>query len=412
MTVSSVCRALLVAPLAVLGLVACSGTTTNPDAGVTVLPSDATVKITAPAEGAAVTLDSSATVQVASEVSGFTLKEIGTCGEDPDCGHAELLVDGYQCDAPGKNYNNTAIKSPVLAQLSSCPVAKGTHRLTVELHRDDGSVVVGQSGQFVADTVSVESSPPPPSLAIVAPTGGSTLYVGPDLAVDIAFDAQNVTLTSAPGECNGNPACGVLILNVDGDACNDPNIPVPVNNFGATAGSIAAQLGYCASAPGSHTATLMVLDEGGQNPLMVDGQPLMAQVQFNVLLAPTLTITSPTEGETVTLGGDAQNTVPIAFTTTNLTLTANPGMCGGDPSCGVLIVTIDGFDDGCINTDLGGPPFNNYGATSTSIDSFFSYCGSPTGPHAVTLTVLDNAGQNPLLVNGVPLAATVNITTQ
>lgn len=415
MTDSSVLRTSLVVPLAVLGLLACSGTTTtDPDAGsnLTPPPSNATVAITSPADGDQVTIDSTLTIPVEVEVTGFTLKEPGACGDEADCGHVELLVDGYECDAPDANYNAASASTSLLAQLSTCATSAGPHHLSVELHRDDGSVVVGPSGKYVSDAISVEASPPPPSLAITSPAAGSVVWLSgaAEPTVNVEFDAQNLTLVPSPGSCFGDPACGVLIVNVDGDACNDPDAPVPINNFGATTSPIGAKLALCPSVTGEHTVTLTVLDDSGAAPLMVEGAPLTAEVTFTALIAPTLTINSPAEGATVAMGGDGELEVPIDFTLTDLTLQPTPGNCGGDPACGEIAVNIDGND--CDNPNFGGAPFNNAGATSSPINALFAYCGVPAGNHTVTLTVLDDTGMAPYFVDGVPLTAEINITTE
>jgi hypothetical protein len=409
-------RTLIAATLAVVGLAACSDTTTTPDGGtVDVIPSNATLAVTAPADDGAVTIDSSHQIPVQFTVGSFTLQDPGTCGDNPDCGHVELLVDGHDCDAPRATYNNLSITNEVTALLDQCPAVKGEHNLTVELHHDDGSVVVGPSGQYLSRTVHVTAGSPPPSLAITSPADGELAFLNTDAdqSLDIAFTAKDLTLEPSPGSgiCDGNASCGVLILNIDGNDCNDPGAPVPINNFGATAGSIAAKLALCPSPTGAHTVTLTVLDDTGAAPIMVEGQPLSVQVQVTTALLPTLAITSPTEGATVTMGGDANKTVAIDFATQNLVLEAYPGAgpCAGNPVCGVLSLNIDGND---CNAPGGGPQANNYGATGSSIDAYLAYCPVPAGPHTVSLILIDDAGVGPLMVNGQPLSASVNITTQ
>jgi hypothetical protein len=400
-----------------VGALGCSDSTDpgTPDGGELARPpSNATIKITSPAEGDTVPVDSSLTFPITYEVGNFELKPQGACGDTAECGHVEIFVDGYQCAAPGGDFNAlTDDATTAQANLNYCPAPTGPHTVTAELHYDDGSVVVGPSGKYVSQTISLKSAPPPPAIAIDSPATGSAVFLGDDAdrTAEIAFSTTSLTLQPAPGMCNGDPACGFLILNIDGDACDDPDAPGPLNNYGATEGSIAARFGLCSVPEGQHTVTLTVMDDTGSGPLMVNGAPLMASVDVVAAAMPSLAITSPTDGATVTMGADAYQSVSIAFSTANLTLEPYPGSgtCTGNPACGVLTLTIDG--DACNDPDLGGAPFNNYGATTSPIDAHFAMCPVPAGQHTVGLAVWDDGATGPIMINGAPLSTEITITT-
>lgn len=416
MTVSSMFRTLIAITLAIVGLAACSDTTTaNPDGGaINTNVSNATLTITAPLENGRVPIDSNHEIAIAFEVANFTLKPAGSCGGDLACGYAVLRVDGYTCNVPGQDYNNITSTNQVMAKLDLCQDVQGDHNFTIELRHDDGSVLRGAQGKAISQTVHMTAVPPPPELTITSPAQGDTVFVGldPDQSVNIEFTMSLLTLESSPGGCGANPNCGILAVNIDGDDCNDPSAPAPVNNFGVLGSPIAAKFALCPTPLGPHTVTLTVFNDAGNAPLMVNGQPFTREVQVTAAaLSGPIGITSPANGATLYLGTDADQSVPIGFVLQGITLEAFPGSgtCGSDPNCGVLAVNIDGDD--CDDPDAGAPA-NNFGALTSPINALFAKCATPTGAHTVTLTVINDSASGPVMVGGDPVTAEINVTTQ
>jgi hypothetical protein len=98
---------------------------------------------------------------------------------------------------------------------------------------------------------------------------------------------------------------------------------------------------------------------------------------------PTISISSPTAGSTVTVmtttGSPAQKVVPITFATT-LTLMA-PGACGSvSTTCGHVHLLIDGT--ACTPS---GQPYNNAATSAGPVNAILSSCPMVNGMHTVTL---------------------------
>ncbi len=127
-----------------------------------------TIAITSPASAAAVMVTKGAgtpaedDVPIAFTTTGITLMMPGSCTDKSDsndnCGHVHLLIDGAACTPSGSPYNNAtpasaaadgANASPVNAIVSSCPTVNGAHTVTLELHHDDHSPIVGADGMTV-----------------------------------------------------------------------------------------------------------------------------------------------------------------------------------------------------------------------------------------------------------------------
>jgi hypothetical protein len=70
-----------------------------------------------------------------------------------NCGHIHVLVDGMMCTPEGGPYNNDASASPAEAILSKCPMANGSHNITLELHHDDHTAITGSSGTIQASVM-------------------------------------------------------------------------------------------------------------------------------------------------------------------------------------------------------------------------------------------------------------------
>ena len=113
--------------------------------------------------GQTVNLNPDDTFQVNFSASNFTLQPIGNCGGNTTCGQAYLNIDGAACNIPAQSFNAitpTAAApstSTLFANFSFCPANgfSGNHQLTVSLHRDDGTEVIGNGNAPAEATVSV-----------------------------------------------------------------------------------------------------------------------------------------------------------------------------------------------------------------------------------------------------------------
>ena len=132
------------------------------DGGVAGAGSDGgipTISITSPSEGqtvAAVQPPHSPAwiVTIGFNVTNFTLWPAGSCpggAANSTCGHVQVYVDGSACTPMGEPDNNMAFNGPnsIDAYLNSCPTVSGSHTVSLELHRDDGSPLDGPSGTVI-----------------------------------------------------------------------------------------------------------------------------------------------------------------------------------------------------------------------------------------------------------------------
>lgn len=113
-----------------------------------------TLSITSPSDGA--TVNASASNQIAINFNtNYMLRAVGGCEGLDTCGHVYVLVDSSACNQQGKPYNALAISSPVQADLSRCQMVKGTHTITLELRRDDDSLVTDLIGGQVTTKINI-----------------------------------------------------------------------------------------------------------------------------------------------------------------------------------------------------------------------------------------------------------------
>lgn len=119
-----------------------------------------TVSISSPAMGDMVTLmPPTDAVPIAFSVTNFTLMAPGSCGTMANCGHLHVLVDGPACTPDGAPYDNAATgPSPTSAILSTCPMANGSHTVTLEVHHDDHSPFNGANGMVISASVTFTAS--------------------------------------------------------------------------------------------------------------------------------------------------------------------------------------------------------------------------------------------------------------
>jgi hypothetical protein len=121
------------------------------------------ISITMPQNGAAVTvIKPDDTVEVWFATAHFVLARPGTCpatlASTDSCGHVHLVVDGAACTPDGSPDNDEGFVSPVVAILTECPMADGSHTFTAELHHDDHSPVFDRSHKIVSASVTVIAS--------------------------------------------------------------------------------------------------------------------------------------------------------------------------------------------------------------------------------------------------------------
>jgi len=115
------------------------------------------ISITMPAANAMVTVTKpNDNVPVSFTVQNFTMVNAGdpSCSNSSDnCGHVHLLIDGSACTPSGSPYNNWGFVSPINAVLSSCPMANGMHKVTLELHHNDHTPVLDASMNTISTQV-------------------------------------------------------------------------------------------------------------------------------------------------------------------------------------------------------------------------------------------------------------------
>lgn len=116
-----------------------------------------TIKITSPADKSTANVTTtSADVDIAYTVTGFTLMEPNKCAGAANCGHVHALVDGTDCNDTGLPANAETSKNPVAIGLDYCKKGiAGTHVVVLELHNDDHSPVKNAAGTTVSDTITI-----------------------------------------------------------------------------------------------------------------------------------------------------------------------------------------------------------------------------------------------------------------
>jgi hypothetical protein len=109
------------------------------------------ILITSPQSGSVVQLMSGNTTPVSFSVSNFNLQSPGTCNSAANCGQVYADLDNGACNQSGKMYNAIA-PSPsngstgsVTLDFGLCPAStfSGNHTVTLSLHLDNGSEVIG-----------------------------------------------------------------------------------------------------------------------------------------------------------------------------------------------------------------------------------------------------------------------------
>jgi hypothetical protein len=139
--------------LLLLSISACDGgTTINTKSG------NGTITVTSPMNAATVTVPATTpNLPVSFTVSGFTLKDAGSCAGSANCGHVHITIDGATCNDPNAEgpYNADGFASPIEIHFDKCPMVAGAHKITAELHNDDHSTYTNPAGTAVTSVVNI-----------------------------------------------------------------------------------------------------------------------------------------------------------------------------------------------------------------------------------------------------------------
>lgn len=178
--------------------------------------------ITSPAPGASVSLlaDAPRTLPVAFTLTGFTLRDPGTClASEAPCGHVLVHVDGDACNADGADFNAAGDRSPIGAAMVHCPDSTGDHSVRLSLASDDRTPWTRPDGAPVEATVAVTTEVPP----LYSRLGGGErirgivsaalgLHILPDNRINAYFHNGSLDLSTIVdclaaqlGEASGGP---------------------------------------------------------------------------------------------------------------------------------------------------------------------------------------------------------------
>jgi hypothetical protein len=120
---------------------------------------------------------------------------------------------------------------------------------------------------------------------------------------------------------------------------------------------------------------------------------------------PTISITMPTNGSTVTPMG-ATDAVDVAFTTMNFTIVApmTASCSNTSDNCGHIHVLVDGN-----NCTPDGAPYDNADVSGSPAQAILSTCPAVTGMHKITLELHHN-DHSPIQVGGMTVQDSVMVT--
>lgn len=349
--------------------------------------------------------------QVTNQSSNFKFAAPGSCNGSHQCLHVHVLLDGT---AGGDPYNAAGYTSPITADFTKLSDPTGKHNIKLQVVYDDHTPVESAGGVTDVD-VNVPAAPEvKPTIIIGTPINNATITLDASNKVSIISKVTGFTLMDS---CGSTANCGhiqVKVSDADGNnACNMSGQDYNYSGVGTTDEkgntTISADIGLCSSKSGQKMLAVQLVDDGGT---AITGPTAKDSVTVNVLSStdPAITVTSPANGDTVTLGSDGYMTVPVSFNVSNFTLAA-PGDCGSvSNTCGHVHLTIDGENGNA----AGGAPYNNAGA-DTTIDARFYwllYNGfEPTGVHQLTLS-LHADDHSAIAINGIPVETKVTLTTQ
>jgi hypothetical protein len=116
-----------------------------------------TLSISSPSDNSTVTLPTAPAPKLVSVTfqTNWNLRTQGECGADSKCGHINVLIDSSTCNDEDNPYNVQAIVSPAQADFGKCPTPTGQRTVTLELHDDDGEIVMTPLGDAVTAEVTV-----------------------------------------------------------------------------------------------------------------------------------------------------------------------------------------------------------------------------------------------------------------
>jgi hypothetical protein len=123
---------------------------------------------------------------------------------------------------------------------------------------------------------------------------------------------------------------------------------------------------------------------------------------------PTLEIVWPKAGTVIQLGDDPEGVSGVVVKSNFTLLPA--GRCGDNRQCGHVHMKIDPDGDAC---NIPGRPYNSMNSDfgGDLIKARFGHCPSPTGKHVIGILLADDHHQ-PILVNGAPVTALVEVTAE
>ncbi|MFM7204536.1 MAG: hypothetical protein ACKO6N_27495 [Myxococcota bacterium] len=381
------------------------------------------IVITAPALNALTVLgsDGMKTVPVSFQVTNITLAAPGECGGvEGNCGHVHVKLDGDEGNAPGQEYNNTAVTAdePAKAFFSYLDddgwTSRGIHTISLELHKDDHTpYTAGDTDQVIAANTTVRAlDATDPFLELfVDPTEALQFGLDGLMTVSVDFSVDNFDL-AAPETCGG-PGCGYIRILLDGTVGNMPD--ESYNNL--ITGTDLAYLHYYwlqaagIDPTGRHAVTLELVDDGG-NPVIIEGPadpedaydfPLTVAATALTQLgdyytAPFVTIQTPANNANV--APDEAGKVAVRVSATNFVGQAGPTPCQSGTYCGKFCLQIDGDEGNQTGKSC------NAESDKSPIDADFKVFTDPTGTHVITVKLIRPDGTTYTLnsTDGTPYA--------
>lgn len=126
----------------------------------------AQIVVTSPQSGSVVNLSSTNTTDVSFNVTNFKLQQPGTCGSATDCGQVYADIDNGACNQTNKTYNAIApgpangSTGSVTLDFGLCPASSfaGIHTITLSLHLDNGSTVIGAGNAPAVAQISITTT--------------------------------------------------------------------------------------------------------------------------------------------------------------------------------------------------------------------------------------------------------------
>jgi hypothetical protein len=117
-----------------------------------------------------------------------------------------------------------------------------------------------------------------PRLEIISPAAGERVELGNDMRVDVDIFVRDFKIDSAADCAGETDACGQVLLNIDGAACNAPGFAYNAI-LDRNRNEIEADFSFCPvdQRLGNHTITVALLGQGGQ-PVATGGGPVSTSI--------------------------------------------------------------------------------------------------------------------------------------